>query len=143
MWSSTRGSCITCMWMGRKSCFHTKKCIVFRNIRHKIQPDKSFTMALFIRNIPVWFLFVFFSFSINSIHPAQCRHLSLSHFSGQSAQTAPWVFRFADFRNLSLPHLKLLARTYHKTSFRLKVKPHNQVTTDEDNPHEYYSTLLH
>lgn len=46
----------------------------------------------------------------------------------------------ADFRNFEiclLLHLKLLAKTDHKTSFKLKVKPHNQVTTNEYKFHEY------
>lgn len=46
----------------------------------------------------------------------------------------------AGFRNVGiclLLYLKLLATTDNKTSFRLKVKPHNRVTTNEGKPHEY------
>lgn len=36
--------CITCMLLGKKSWFHTKKYIVFRHVNHKILPDKSFAI---------------------------------------------------------------------------------------------------
>lgn len=43
-----------CCWE-KKSCFHTKKYIVFRSISHKILPDKSSAMPSLVRNIPICF----------------------------------------------------------------------------------------
>lgn len=39
-----------------------------------------------------------------------------------------------NFRSHPLPHPNLLVATDYKTSFRLKVKPHNQATTTENKP---------
>lgn len=138
MWCSTEGFalpvtcnifsiCITCMWLGRKSCFHTKERIVVRHVSHKILPDQSSAM-------PGTLLFVF-SFPLTIGTPCNAElSPSLSHFSGQPALirgcSGP-----ADFINLEiclLLHLKLLATTDHKTRLRLKVKPHSRVTTNED-----------
>lgn len=63
--------CITCMLLRKKSCFHTKKYIVFRSISHKILPDKSSAMPSLVRNIPICF-FV----SINNVYLMQCTPLS-------------------------------------------------------------------
>lgn len=59
--------CITCTLLGKKSCFHTNKYIVFRHANHKILPDKSFAMPSLVRNVPIHFFI-----SINNMHPKQC-----------------------------------------------------------------------
>lgn len=38
--------CIMCMWMRRRSCFHTEERIVFRSISHKILPESRFICSL-------------------------------------------------------------------------------------------------
>lgn len=47
--------CITCMLLGKKSCLHTKKYIVFRHISHKVLPDKRSECHLWLGT----FLFIF------------------------------------------------------------------------------------
>lgn len=131
MWCSTGGSalairdnvfsiCITCMWLGRKSCFHTKKSIVFRSISHKILPDKSFTMPSLARNTPI-----FFSLQLTTCTPCNADLCpSLSHFSkGQSAQTAPWMFRFCrlqKFWNLSFTTPQATCKNWPQNKFQIE-----------------------
>lgn len=106
-----------CCW-GKKTCFHTRKYTVFRYISHKILPDKSFAMPSLIRNIPIHFFI-----SINNKHPVQCTSPSLPlAFSGQSAQTAPWMFGFCklQFKNLPLTTHQAIYNNWQRNKFDIR-----------------------
>lgn len=84
------------MWLGEKSCFHTKEHFVFRSIRHKILPDKSFTMPSLARNTPICFPSQLLTCTPHNANFSPF----LSHFSeGPSAQTT-WMFRFCRCQKL-------------------------------------------
>lgn len=79
--------CITCMSLGKKSCFHTKKYIVFRHSVTRSCQTKALQCHLWLGT----FLFAF-SFQLTTCTLCNAHLLpSLSHFSCQSAQTANWI----------------------------------------------------
>lgn len=131
MWCSTGGSalairddvssiCITCMWLGRKSCFHTKERIVFRSVSHKILPDKALQCHLW----PGTLLFVF-SFQLTTYTPCNADiSPSLSYFSeGHYAQPAPWMFMFCRLQkcwNLSFTIPQATCNNRQQNKFQIK-----------------------
>lgn len=63
--------CITRMWLERKPCFQRSVLFLEASVTRSCQ-TKSITMPSLARNTPICFFF-----SINNMHPMQCRPYSL------------------------------------------------------------------